>query len=306
MNAKDLVSDVRGFNRFYTRELGVLNEGFLGSGYSLTEGRVIYELARLGTGSAVEIREELGLDHAYLSRLITSFEQRGLIQKQKSEADARKTLLSLTARGNEEFGNLNSAQQDQIQATLRPLSKSKQVELVSCMRRIQELLSGNDSTEVTLRRQQPGDIGWIIEQHGRLYFEEYGWNEECEALTAEIAAHFLRNFDPSKERCWIAERLGERVGCVCIVKHPERPSVARLRLLLVTPHARGYGVGKTLVHTCTEFARQAGYEKITLWTNSVLTAARKLYIQEGYQLVHENPYHNFGQDLVEQTWELTL
>lgn len=302
------VEAVRRFNRFYTRQLGLLEEGLLESPFSLTEARVIYELAHHERTTATHLADELGLDAGYLSRILKSFERDGIVSKERSSEDGRRFLLALTDEGQHAFSELNAASAKEIRSWLHPLVEVDQERLVHAMHTIEDLLGAEPEHRVPyiLRTHQSGDMGWVVERHGVLYNEEYGWDEGFEALVAEIVARFVQNFDRKRERCWIAEREGERVGSVFLVNHPERAGVAKLRLLLVEPKARGLGIGKRLVQECTRFARQAGYRTITLWTNSVLHAARSIYEKEGYELVDEDPHHSFGQDLVGQNWELQL
>ncbi len=299
---------VRRFNRFYTRKIGLLQEGILRSPFTLTEARVIYELANHERTTATQLSQELALDPGYLSRVLLSLKKRRLIAKRPSANDRRQRPLSLTETGQEAFAALNAASRNQVATLLSELSEVGQHRLVHSMHTIEELLGAQPAHGVPyiLRPHQSGDMGWVVQRHGVLYNQDYGWDETFEALVAELLAAFIRNFDPKRERCWIAEKEGENVGSVFLVKHPEREGVARLRLLLVEPKARGLGIGKRLVQECTRFARQANYKTVTLWTNSVLEAARRLYEQEGYKLVHEEPHHSFGQDLVGQTWELKL
>jgi DNA-binding MarR family transcriptional regulator/GNAT superfamily N-acetyltransferase len=308
MDSLRRVEAVRRFNRFYTRQIGLLQEGLLESPFSLTQARVIYELAHHEQTTATHLREELGLDAGYLSRILRGFQRRHLVEREPSPTDRRQFLLSLTAQGQDAFGELNAASRSQIQAMLAGLSDVDQERLVHAMHAIEGLLGAQPEHRVAyiLRPHQSGDMGWVVQRHGVLYNQEYGWDEQFEALVAEIVATFIRNFDPKRERCWIAEKDGENVGSVFLVKHPERDGVAKLRLLLVEPKARGLGIGKRLVQECARFARQVGYRRITLWTNSVLHAARRIYEQEGYRLVQEEPHHSFGHDLVGQTWELEL
>lgn len=248
------------------------------------------------------------MDAGYLSRILRGFKKRRLIAKSLSASDGRQSLLSLTEQGQKAFAKLNAASRGEIEATLSKLPDEEQHRLVNAMHAIEELLGARPEHKVPyiLRPPQPGDMGWVVHRHGVLYAQEYGWDEQFEALVAEIVAKFIQQFDPKRERCWIAEKDGENAGSVFLVKHPEMPEVAKLRLLLVDPKTRGLGIGKRLVSECTRFARQVGYRKITLWTNSVLHAARHIYELEGYRLVHEEPHHSFGHDLVGQTWELEL
>jgi DNA-binding MarR family transcriptional regulator/N-acetylglutamate synthase-like GNAT family acetyltransferase len=300
------VGDVRQFNRFWTRQIGVLREGYLESPFSLTEVRVLYELAHREETTASELGEELGLDAGYLSRIFRGFEKRGLIHKRPSEADGRRRLLRLTERGWEAFAPLDARSRSEIGAMLGGLSIVGQERLVKAMRAIEGLLSVRPDPVVPylLRPHQPGDMGWVVHRHGVLYAREYGWDERFEALVAEIVAKFIQQYDPRVERCWIAERDGEVVGCVFLVR--ESKEIAKLRLLLVEPEVRGLGIGSRLVEECIRFARQAGYLKITLWTNDVLISARRIYEGIGFQLVHQETHHSFGHDLVGQTWDLML
>lgn len=300
------IEAVRNFNRFYTRQIGLLRDGFLRTPFSLTEARVIYELAHHEQTTATHLRRELGMDAGYLSRILRNFHKRGLLHKQASERDGRQHLLCLSDKGLKAFAELNAASRNEIEAMLNGLSEQQRRRLIGAMRSIEALLGAQPEHKVPyiLRQHQPGDMGWVVERHGALYNREYGWNDEFEALVAEIVASFIRNFDSRRERCWIAEKDGENVGCVFLVRKSD--TIAKLRLLLVEPKARGSGIGRRLVHECTRFARQAGYRKIVLWTNSILDAARAIYEQEGYQLVSEEAHHSFGHDLVGQDWELAL
>lgn len=300
---------VRRFSRFYTRRIGVLAEAYLGTRFSVAEARVLYELAARPGITAKELTRELDLDPGYLSRILADFRQRRLLSRAPSTADSRQRLLELTTSGRQAFTTLDEASRRAIRAMLAPLGRDERRRLVAAMDAIQTMLGGTRAragAPCRLRPHRPGDIGWVVERHGALYAREYGWDARFEALVARVAADFLDNFDPARERCWIAERDGERAGSVFLVKHPEREGVAKLRLLLVEPGARGMGLGRRLVRECTRFARRAGYHTITLWTNSVLDAARRIYIEEGYTLVKEEPHHSFGRDLVGQTWELKL
>lgn len=300
------VEVVRRFNRFYTKQIGVLHERLLRSPFSLTEARVIYELAHHEKTTATELRNELGLDAGYLSRLLRSFKKRGLIHKQSSQTDGRKNFLSLTERGQEVFSMLNARSRNEVGATLSDFSAGDQNRLVMAMQTIEELLGARPERKVpyVLRPHQPGDMGWVVHRHGVLYAQEYGWDEQFEALVAGIVAKFLQHFKPKQERCWMAEMGGEIVGSVFLVRKSR--TVAQLRLLLVEPKARGLGIGARLVNECIRFARHVGYRKIVLWTNSVLHAARHIYEETGFRLIHEEPHHSFGHDLIGQTWELKL
>ncbi len=300
------IAAVRKFNRFYTQRLGVLQEGFGRSPFSLAEARVLYELSRRDKATASEIGAELGLDAGYLSRILRGFAARGLIAKERSRVDGRHVLLTLTPRGRKAFAPLEAYSNEEVGRILQGLGASEQGRLVAATRTIQELVGGasNSADPYLLRPPRPGDMGWVVGRHGAVYAEEYGWDARLEALVAEIVAAFVRNFDPERERCWIAERDGDNVGCVYLVK--DSPSVARLRLLLVERKARGLGIGARLVDECIRFARHAGYEKITLWTHTVLIAARHIYESAGFQLVNTWTHEDFGKELVGENWELTL
>jgi len=297
---------VRRFNRFYTKQIGLLHEHLLRSPFSLIEARVLYELAHRATTTATELAGELGLDAGYLSRILRRFRMRGLLDREPSQSDGRQSVLSLTQRGRQAFAQLNRASHHDIGALLRTLAPSEQQRLVAAMHSIEGLLGTGPEhpAPYVLRRHRPGDMGWVIQRHGALYAREYGWGEEFEALVADIVAKFIRHYDRRRERCWIAQLDGENVGSVFCVKKSE--AVARLRLLLVEPRARGLGIGKRLVQECVRFARTAGYRTLTLWTNDVLRAARRIYEQTGFRLVYEEPHHSFGHDLVAQTWDLDL
>jgi DNA-binding MarR family transcriptional regulator/GNAT superfamily N-acetyltransferase len=306
MKRDDKIEAVRRFNRFYTRQIGVLREGWADSPFSLAEVRVLYELAHHDDLTAAELGNELGLDRGYLSRILQSFEKRGFVRKTRSEKDARQTHLALTPKGRRVFAPLNSRTQRDVGAMLDRLSAADQNTLLESMQRIEKLVGDKEEPKVPymLRAHHPGDMGWIIHRHGALYSQEYGWDEHFEALAAQITSDFIKNFDPKRERCWIAEREGEIVGSVFLVRKTK--TVAQLRLLLVEPKARGLGIGKRLVDECIRFARQKGYRKIVLWTNDVLKAARRVYEGAGFKLVREEPHHSFGHDLVGQYWELNL
>ena len=300
------VEAVRRFNRFWTRRIGVLREGYLESPFSLTEVRVLYELARSEETTASELGKELGLDAGYLSRILRGFEGLGLISKKPSKTDGRRSLLRLTEVGQKTFAPLDARSREDVGAMLGALSAAEQDRLIGAMRTIEELLGAQPEAKVPylLRPHEPGDIGWVVHRHGILYAREYGWDERFEALVARIVADFVDNFDPAKERCWIAESDRAILGCVFIVK--ECDTVAKLRLLLVEPEARGLGLGTRLVEECVRFARGRGYEKLTLWTNSVLDAARRIYEEKGFEIVEEEEHHSFGKYLVGQNWELKL
>lgn len=303
-----LTAAVRRFNRFYTRQIGVLQDGLSRSSFSLTEARVIYELAHRRRATATKLGEELGLDAGYLSRILRRFDENGLIERAPSETDARQVILSLTPAGHTAFASLDAATKAEIDSMLRSLGPSGRNRLVHAMGDIERVLSGESEQQAPymLRPHGPGDMGWVVQRQSVLYAREYGWNAEYEVLASRIVADFLERFDSSRERCWIAERDGVNVGAVFLMRHPEREGVAKLRLLHVEPSARGLGIGARLVHECTRFARDTGYHTITLWTNSVLRAARALYEAEGYTLVDEAPHTMFGAALTGQTWELAL
>ena len=300
------VASVRRFNRLYTQRIGALDEGLLKSPFSLAEVRVLYEVAHRSGATAAELARDLALDPGYLSRILGGLARRGLVRRTPSAADGRRTLLALTDKGAKTLGPLEARSSEDIRALLGTLSDADQTRLVQAMGTIETLFGARPGggAPYMLRPHRPGDIGWIVHRHGALYAQEYGWDEEFEALDAEVGAKFIRGYDPQRERCWIAERDGEPVGSVILVRKSN--GVAQLRLLLVEPGARGLGIGARLVEECIRFARQAGYRKMVLWTNSILHAARRIYEAAGFRLVSEKPHHSFGKDLVGQTWELDL
>ena len=300
------VEAIRRFNRLFTRRIGVLREGLLHSSYSLAEARVLFELANREELSASELVRELGLDPGYMSRTLGGLERQGLVEKVRSETDGRRRILSLTAEGEEAFKVLDSRSREEVSEMLGGLSEEEQRRLLEAMRTIEGIFEKGlkFSEPFVLRPHEPGDMGWVVLRHGVLYAGEYGWDERFEALVARIVADFIDGYDPKKERCWIAEMGGDRVGCVFVVKASD--TVAKLRLLLVEPEARGVGLGSRLVEECIRFARNRGYEKLMLWTNSVLDAARHIYEEHGFVLVEEEEHHSFGHDLVGQNWELAL
>jgi DNA-binding MarR family transcriptional regulator/GNAT superfamily N-acetyltransferase len=304
----DDVALFRRFNRMYTRFLGTLNEGLLNSPYSLAEARVLYELATREAPRAREIVEELGMDAGYLSRLLGKFERDGLLKKKASEEDGRYADLTLTARGRTAFKKLDARSEEQAQSVLGGLPPSARMQLIDCMRRMEGILTKTDRRRLPylLRPHRVGDMGWIVHREGLGYAEQFGWDETFEALVARIVDQFLTNFDPSRERCWIAEIDGESVGHIFLVKHPEEPETAKLRLLFVEPSARGMGLGDALVRECVRFARSAGYKKVVLWTQSILMGAHRIYERAGFRLVEEKAHRSFGKDLVGQTWQLQL
>jgi DNA-binding MarR family transcriptional regulator/GNAT superfamily N-acetyltransferase len=300
------VAAVRAFNRFYTQQIGVLHESLAKSPFSLTEARVLYELAHREESTATEVGDQLGLDPGYLSRILAGFKRRGLIGRKPCAADGRQSILQLTKEGGEAFAALNLGSQNDVMHLLGGLAPSEQQQVVGAMQTIERLLGTpvKPNNSFILRPHQIGDIGWIVQRHGIIYAQEYGWNEQFEGLVAKIAADFLEAHDPKRERCWIAERNGQNVGCVFLVANTK--TVAQLRLLLVEPRARGLGIGKRLVAECVRFARHAGYCKIILWTNNVLVAARHLYEEASFRLTREEPHRSFGARLVGETWELKL
>src|SRR5215469_10262374 len=331
-SSDDAIQAVRRFNRFYTRQIGILDEYLLKSQLSLTEVRVLYELGKRDQVTAIELREELGLDRGYLSRMLQGFRKRGWITTTPSRADRRRVLLSLTNKGRKVFLPLDRRSSEEVRAMLAQLSDSEQQRLLEAMHAIQEILghhsrhelltaerrgvvsgtqreraaapSGDESSYI-LRPPRPGDMGWVVERHGELYRQEYHYDERFEALVAEIVAEFVENFDARHERSWISEKNGQRMGTIFLVKQSR--TVAKLRLLLVEPGARGLGIGRRLVSECVEFARHAGYKKIVLWTQRELHAARHLYEQSGFQRIAQKPHQSWGRnDLIAETWVLRL
>jgi DNA-binding MarR family transcriptional regulator/GNAT superfamily N-acetyltransferase len=298
---------VRSFNRFFTRRIGVLREGLLHSPYSLTEARILYELAHSDKYTASGLCRELGLDAGYLSRILSKFEQQGFVEKVRSEQDGRQFFLRLTEEGRKVFAPLDQRSRDEAVEMLSDFNEEEQQRLLNAMQTIEGLLGKKNlkySEPFFLRTHEPGDMGWVVHRHGVLYFQEYGWDERFEALVAQITADFINNYKPEREHCFIAEMNNEIVGSVFVVQSSEK--VAKLRLLLVEPKARGMGLGKRLVGECIRFAKRAGYEKLVLWTNSILTAARNIYKSCGFVLVAEEPHNSFGKELVGETWELML
>jgi DNA-binding MarR family transcriptional regulator/GNAT superfamily N-acetyltransferase len=304
----DVIAAVRRFNRFYTRQIGLLHEGLLQSQFSLSEVRVLYEIAHRERSTAAELAKELELDPGYLSRMLRGFQVRGLVHKARSCADGRQRLLELTKKGGEVFAELDQRQTQEVAAMLRDTAQPEQLRLVAAMGSIEKVFHhdpGVSTRPYLLRTHQPGDMGWVIYRQGVLYWQEYGYDEHFEALVAEIAAKFIQQLDPKRERCWIAEREGENVGCIFLVR--ESKTVAKLRLLLVEPSARGLGIGKRLVSECVRFARHAGYKKITLWTQSELTVARRLYEEAGFELVKKGSHDSWSRrGLVAEVWDLKL
>ncbi len=300
------VAAVRRFTRFYTPKVGVLDEGYLDTELSVAEGRVLYELAHRDRSTAGEIARDLGLDAGYLSRILRSFDAKGLLVKEPSPSDGRQTLLSLTDAGHTAFAPINQRSREGVGAMLNRLSEADQDRVVEAMATIEALLGAAPEKKAPylLRPHQPGDMGWVVQAHGALYAQEYNFDQTFEALVAEIVARFINELDPAFERCWIAEKDGEPVGSVFLVRKSK--TVAKLRLLIVDPKARGLGVGQRLVAECVRFARAAGYKKLTLWTQSILLAARGIYAAQGFQLVASEANHAFGQDLISETWDLRL
>jgi DNA-binding MarR family transcriptional regulator/GNAT superfamily N-acetyltransferase len=303
------VTSVRRFNRLYTQRIGALDEGHLHSPFSLASVRVLYEIAHRERPTATAIGRDLRLDPGYMSRLLRDLEKRQLIERIPSATDGRRSDLRLTEAGQATFADLDARARADVAGLLGSLTSSEQRRLVAAMNSVASLLEREPRAAAApylLRGPEPGDLGWVVQRNGALYAEEYGWNQEYEGLVARIVADYVQHLDPPRERCWIAERDGEKVGAVFVVRHPELEGVARLRLLLVEPAARGLGIGRRLVDECTRFARQAGYRTLMLWTNSNLVSARRIYEAAGYRLVHEEAHHSFGRDLTGQTWELTL
>jgi DNA-binding MarR family transcriptional regulator/GNAT superfamily N-acetyltransferase len=303
------VAEIRRFNRFYTRQIGLLQEGLLSSPFSLTEVRVLYEIAHGKQPTAVELCRGLGLDAGYVSRILRSFEKRALIARTRSNSDGRQQFLSLTAKGQRTFAPLEARSNEQVAGLLEKVSRSQQKQLIHAMHTIESAIdpdqSKDDRNGYVLRPHQPGDMGWVVHRHGALYWKEYGYDERFEALVAEIVSEFIQNFDPKRERCWIAEKDGEIMGSVFVVAKSK--TVAKLRLLLVEPTARGLGIGRRLVEECVRFARQAGYRKMMLWTQSELGAARHLYQQAGFERIARQPHKSWGRnDLVAETWAMPL
>jgi DNA-binding MarR family transcriptional regulator/GNAT superfamily N-acetyltransferase len=305
---EERISSIRRFNRFFTRQIGVLREGLLHSPYSLTEARILFELAHRDNLTASDLGRELGLDGGYLSRILAGLEQQGLIDKVRSENDGRQRLLRLTADGQSAFALLDQRSRDEVSEMLNDLAEADQQRLLKAMDTIEQVLDKGTGFKFSepffLRLHEPGDMGWVTHRHGVLYAQEYGWDQHFEALVAQIVADFVNNYNPARERCWIAEMGDEIVGSVFVVQASE--TVAKLRLLLVEPKARGLGLGTRLVEECIRFARRSGYQKLILWTNSVLVEARHIYQKAGFTLVAQEEHHSYGHDLVGETWELDL
>jgi len=303
---EERVGTIRRFNRFFTRQIGVLREGLLHSPYSLTEARILYELAHRNDVIATDLCRELGLDAGYLSRMLSHLEQQGLLEKVRSEDDGRQRLLRLTQKGEQAFALLDQRSTNEVAEMLGDLGEDDQQRLLQAMNTIESVFDKGlkFSEPFILRPHEPGDMGWVVHRHGVLYAQEYGWDEHFEALVAQIVADFINNYQPARERCWIAEMDGAIIGTVFVVQSSE--TVAKLRLLLVEPKARGLGLGTRLVEECIRFARRSGYQKLMLWTNSVLVEARHIYQKTGFTLVAQEEHYSFGKDLVGETWELIL
>jgi DNA-binding MarR family transcriptional regulator/GNAT superfamily N-acetyltransferase len=306
------IGDFRRFNRLYTRWIGTLEEGYLRTGYSLAEGRVIYELATRGESRAKDIAAALGLDPGYLSRILARFGRAGLVRRSRGRDDGRAADLRLTPRGRAAFATLNRRADEQARGLLSPLPAAGRTRLLAALRTAEEVAlerpaaAAEGAPAFTLRTHRAGDMGTVIASEGAGYAAQFGWDTSFEALVARITADFLDHFDAARERCWIAEIEGRHAGHIFLVRHPEQAGVAKLRLLFVEPHARGLGLGQRLVGECIAFAREAGYRKVTLWTQSCLGSARKIYVAAGFRRVKEEAHHSFGHDLVAQTWDLDL
>jgi DNA-binding MarR family transcriptional regulator/GNAT superfamily N-acetyltransferase len=303
------VAAVRRFNRFYTRRIGVLDEGHLHSEFSLAEVRVLYELAHRDAPTAAELATDLGLDRGYLSRMLARFARLRLLTRLPSPRDGRQYPLQLTPKGRAMCAELDARARSAIDELIAPLGEADRVRLVGSMETMESLLDGvpaRSDRSYVLHPPRPGDLGWVVQSHGALYAREFGWTGEFEGLVAGIVADFSANCDPAREQCWIAEHDGRNAGSVFLMRHRERTGVAQLRLLLVEPSARGAGIGRRLVEECIRFARQAGYHTLTLWTQSALESARRIYEAAGFRLIEEEKHRRFGPELVGQTWELAL
>jgi DNA-binding MarR family transcriptional regulator/GNAT superfamily N-acetyltransferase len=300
------VAAVRHFTRFYTPLIGVFEEHYLKTPFSLTEGRVLYELAHRDAVTATALAADLNLDHGYLSRILRGFGEKSLVAKKRAPDDARQSLITITAKGRKAFAPLNKASSDQVAALLAKLSSADQERVVGAMRQVENLLGALEpaARAIVLRPHRPGDMGWVTSANAALYAQEYGWDISYEALVARITAEFIENFDPKRERCWIAEMDGERVGSAFVVK--KTGAIAKLRLLIVDPKARGLGVGKRLVDECLRFAKETGYKSMTLWTQANLLAARGIYARAGFKMTAAEPNHAFGVDLISETWDIDL
>lgn len=305
---EERIEAFRHFNRFMTRQVGALREGLLHTPYTLTESRILFEIADSEYVTASDLTMELGLDSGYLSRILSRLEENGLLYKERSEQDGRQRILKLTANGKKAFSLLNERSNNEVVELFQGLSDGEQQQLIHSMQTIERLLNKNEGLKFSgpyfLRQHQHGDMGWVVHMHGALYAKEYGWDEHFEALVSQIVADFINHFNPEKERCWIAEMNGEIVGSIFVVDGGE--DTAKLRLLLIDPKARGLGLGTKLVEECITFSKRAGYKKMVLWTNSVLKEARKIYQRKGFKLIAEENHHSFGKNLVGETWELIL
>jgi DNA-binding MarR family transcriptional regulator/GNAT superfamily N-acetyltransferase len=302
------VASVRAFNRFYTRQIGVLDEGLLKTKFSLAEVRVLYELAHRDQPTATALAADLGMDAGYLSRILTRFKTLGFLSRRPSHLDGRQSLLSLTAKGRAEFDRLNARSDREIEELLKPLSPAERGQLTLAMETIERLLHPapvDPAEPFILRPHRIGDMGIIVSRQAVLYAQEYGWDLRFEALVAKIAAQFIEDFNPARERCWIAERAGEVVGSIFLVDAHEE-GVAKLRMLYVEPKVRGLGIGNRLVEECIRFARESKYQRITLWTQSVLVSARRIYERHGFMLSNQWQHHDFGSNLTGETWDLKL
>jgi len=300
------IAAVRRFNRFYTQKLGVLQPAWLDSPFSLSEARVLYEIKQRKEATASDIARDLGLDAGYMSRILRRFHKSGLVRKEVSSTDRRQSYLSVTARGRKAYAPLEQRAQQDIRALLRRLSASEQDRLVASMRAIEMMIAARTKAagEIALRDPRPGDLGWVVARHAELYQREFGWADNFEGVCAQIVADFAASYDPKFDRGWIAEMDGQNVGCVFLVK--DSAEVARLRLLLVEPVARGRGLGTRLTDECVRFARACGYRRITLWTHQVLTPARHIYQRAGFTLTSSEARRNFGQNVVSEHWDLVL
>lgn len=302
---RETVDAVRRFSRFYTQRIGVLHEGYLGSDLSLAEGRVVYELGTRPRATARELCSDLGLDPGYLSRILKRFEGRGLLQRTVSIKDARQAELALTTAGRALFEKINRASSDEIAALLADASELDKRALIAALDRVERTLGRKvDGEAIDLRPHRVGDIGWVIHRHGVIYAEEYGWDTTLEAMVARVAADFIDQFKPGKDCCWIADRAGMILGSAFVVQKSE--TVAKLRLVYVEHSARGTGLGRRLLDAAMTFAREAGYKRMTLWTNDVLVPARRLYERAGFVMTESEAYRGFGKDLVGETWDLAL
>jgi DNA-binding MarR family transcriptional regulator/GNAT superfamily N-acetyltransferase len=300
------IAAVRRFSRFYTRQLGLLQESLVDTRFSLAQARVLYELAHRDQVTASELAADLDLDHGYLSRILRRFGDDGLLRRVRVPSDGRQSLIAITAKGRKAFAPLNRNSHDQVAGLLGKLDEAEQARVVAAMATVESLLQPAQSRApmILLRPHRPGDMGWVTSANAALYAQEYGWDISYEVLVAKIAAEFIEKFDEKRERCWIAEMNGERVGSVFCVRKTDE--IAKLRLLIIDPRARGLGLGKRLVDECMRFAREAGYRRMTLWTQSILLAARGIYAKAGFELVAQEPHHSFGVDLIGETWERDL